>query len=248
MAGNPFAAVDDKQDLLATGGLRSDAANWRDEPLEKTQRTAETNDAPPLQPAGYPPPSTGASLTPQFASPTPPPPAPGASGAWGGGIQAGMDDPPPPYSAAAYAGAPPPYGVPYGAGAFGAPVPPSGYQQGAAWTTTGPSDRLSYQPFEQAHAAGPQQKMRCRGLGEQWTLFIVSWILWPGWYVASIWYCVSPKQQAEPRHKVPFILNCTMSVVFTIVWVALVSRRAGWRWYNDSYNECIPDTLTGACL
>jgi hypothetical protein len=215
---NPFADAEDKTDLLqATGGLRSDADDWRDEPLSPTvpqgaatplaalpsidasPRRADQPPAAPLEqpgggppappppaaydaglatPAGYPPgypPATTASPS----GPAPQrsgsyyPPAPGATGAWGAASQPFSDQPPP------YGSSSQPHGADGGAAPYGAPPP---YQQGAAWTSSGyETGRLSYQPFEQSQAGAPPPKMRCGGLGEMWTLFIVSFILWPGW-------------------------------------------------------------------
>ncbi|PSC75334.1 Endonuclease exonuclease phosphatase family isoform B [Micractinium conductrix] len=197
---------------------------------------------PPLVPAPLPPGAVSGTLygdgssadgRPYYPS------APGASGAWGSGS----------YEAAA-AAAPPQPGFPPTAPGY--PLPAAGsmgmygissdYQYGAgappqaapAWTNSYPTDQqLAYTlALEQAGGAPPRQKLACGGLGEQWSLFLIGIFLWPLWYVACVWYCASKKQQADPRYRTPFILNCVASTVFTVIWVAVVVRNTG-TWMSD---------------
>lgn len=215
--------------------------------MEPGMAAAELSGLPPPPPlvpapsASEPPAQVGAEAVPAAgAVPGVPyyPPAPGATGAWGSG----------PYGGGPYGGDGPyggrPYGAPSGALPPGAGAPAGGPYGGApadyystqpphgqpttapAWTAGYPAadQPLTYQTFEQQGGGLPPAKMRCGGLGEQWTLFLVGLIIWPLWYLASVWYCVSPQQQQDRRQRTPFILNCIASVVFTVVWVAIVVR------------------------
>ncbi|KAL4452076.1 hypothetical protein ABPG75_007738 [Micractinium tetrahymenae] len=167
------------------------------------------------------------------------PPAPGTTGAWGSGPYGGG-----PYGGSIPPGAPPPAGGAggglYGVGAadyYSTQPPPYGQPATApAWTAGYPAadQPLTYQTFEQQGGGAPPGKMRCGGLGEQWTLFLVGLIIWPLWYVATVWYCVSPQQQQDRRQRTPFILNCIAAVVFTVIWVALVVRST-WNCDPDVY-------------
>lgn len=210
-AGNPF--LDDDENLLASGAVKSD------EPTQEDAAARGGAAAPAAAgPAGYPPPplppqevaavsaaAAGGYLPPgQETNPFLSLPPDGAQphpvavmGPWGSSQPGQGADGISSYALLAQGAtqADPLHG---GLGAMGVDgangaVPP---QQGVAWTS---SDRSRYQPFEQQQAGGPPQKMRCWGLGEMWTCFIVSFLIWPGWYVGSVWYCASPKLQADPR-------------------------------------------------
>ena len=79
---------------------------------------------------------------------------------------------------------------------------PSPYSSayGTAWNTAGSSSSRppdAYTTFETTQGA-PRPPMRWR-IGEQWLLFIVGWVLWPVWYIASIWYCMSREMASDPR-------------------------------------------------
>ncbi|KAL4437513.1 hypothetical protein ABPG77_003494 [Micractinium sp. CCAP 211/92] len=168
------------------------------------------------------------------------PPAPGTSGAWGSNPYGSNPYGGSPYGGGAPPGVPPPAGDgPYGAapGDYYSTQPAYGQPAMApAWTAGYPAadQPLTYQTFEQQGGGPPPGKMRCGGLGEQWTLFLVGLIIWPLWYVASVWYCVSPQQQKDRRQRTPFILNCIAAVVFTVVWVAIVVRST-WNCDPDVY-------------
>jgi hypothetical protein len=62
--------------------------------------------------------------------------------------------------------------------------------------------------------------------------------------VASVWYCVSPRLQKEPRHKLPFVLNCVAATVFTVIWVGLLARTT---WHHDS-SQVYCDPITATCV
>lgn len=161
--------------------------------MEPGMAAAELSGLPPPPPlvpapsASEPPAQVGAEAVPAAgAVPGVPyyPPAPGATGAWGSG----------PYGGGPYGGDGPyggrPYGAPSGAlppgagapagGPYGcAPAdyystqPPHGQPTTApAWTAGYPAadQPLTYQTFEQQGGGLPPAKMRCGGLGEQWTV------------------------------------------------------------------------------
>lgn len=138
---------------------------------------------PPLVPAplaSEPPPPGGAEpALPAGVAPGVPyyPPAPGTAGAWGSGTYGSGS-----YGSTAPPGVPPPAGG-AGGGAYGGgpadyyatqpPQPPYGQPtMAAAWTAGYPAadQPLTYQTFEQQGGGTPPGKMRCGGLGEQWTV------------------------------------------------------------------------------
>lgn len=104
------------------------------------------------------------------------PPAPGTSGAWGSNPYGSNPYGGSPYGGVAPPGVPPPAGDgPYGAapGDYYSTQPAYGQPAMApAWTAGYPAadQPLTYQTFEQQGGGPPPGKMRCGGLGEQWTV------------------------------------------------------------------------------